>query len=263
MVKEGELVFLYCDEKTTFLTTYHKNQSFSTHKGNVIFPQELYFGDCIYSNTGAKFYVIKPTLADKMMKVKRKTTIVYPKEAGIILLELDVHSGSRVIEIGSGSGAFTILLSNIVGENGRVFSFERRAEHLDLAKKNFEKFKKWDNVEFILKDPATDKDFSLENIDSVFIDVPEPWTLIEPAHKALTGGGHLGTLSPNIEQIQQTVEEMTRVGFVRIRCLEVLTRGIRVKKNMTRPFDRMIGHTAYLLFGEKIFTNNEVLTISE
>lgn len=252
MVKEGDNILLYYDEKTHFLLTYQKNFVFSTHKGNITLPEKLDFGDCIYSNTNAPFYVLRPSLSDEMMKVKRRTTIVYPKEAGIIILELGIKSGCKVIEIGSGSGAFTILLSSLVGKEGRVYSFERREEHLNMAKKNFERFKQFDNVEFILKDPAIDGNFGVSEVNSIFIDVPEPWTLLEASHKALQGGGHIGTLSPTIEQIQRTVEEMNKIGFVRIRVLEVFTRGIRVKKNMTRPFDRMIGHTAYLLFAQKV-----------
>ncbi len=252
MIKEGELIYLYSDEKTTFLITYQRGLIFSTHKGNLVLPENLEFGDCLFSNTNVPFYVLKPTLSDLMMKVKRKTTIVYPKEAGILILELSICNGSNVIEIGSGSGAFTILLSSIVGEEGKVYSFERREDHLEIAKKNFRRFGSFDNVEFILKDPVIEGGFGIDGIDAVFIDVPEPWGVVECAWRSLKGGGHIASLSPNIEQIQLTVEKMEEVGFKRIRCMEILSRGIRVKKNMTRPFDRMIGHTAYLLFGEKV-----------
>ncbi len=252
MIKTGDLIYVYNDEKTTYLLSYQKNLSFSTHKGNIVFPENIEYGDCILSNTNEPFYILKPTSSDIMFKVKRKTTIVYPKEAGIIIMELTIKSGAKVIEIGSGSGAFTILLSNIVGKEGKVYSFERKEEHLEMAKKNFERLGSFQNVEFFLKDPTKDGGFEINDVDAIFIDVPEPWTLIKYAHESLSGGGHIATLSPNIEQIQYTVEKMEEAGFTRIRCMEILSRGIRIKKNMTRPFDRMIGHTAYLLFAEKI-----------
>ena len=107
-------------------------------------------------------------------------------------------------------------------------------------------------MEFFLKDPVTDGGFGVTGVDSVFLDVPEPWTLIDAAYDALKGGGFIGTLNPCIEQIQTTVEKMEQSGFIRIRCIEILVRGIRVKKNMTRPHDRMIAHTGYLLFAQKI-----------
>ena len=157
-----------------------------------------------------------------------------------------------MIEIGTGSGSLSLLLSSLVGETGRIYSFERREEHLENAKKNVEKFGFGGNIEYTLRDPAVEGSFGVEDMDAIFVDVPAPWTLVEPAYKALIMGGHIGFLSPNIEQIQQTAEKLTETGFVRIRCIEILTRGIRIKKFLTRPFDRMIGHTGYLLFAQKI-----------
>lgn len=252
MLKNGDLMYLF-HEKVSYMVPYQEKGCLSSHKGMVRFPAGLEFGDKLVSNTDEPFFVLKPTMADYMMKVKRKTTIIYPKEAGTILLELGIQSGTKLIEIGTGSGSLTLLLSKLIGEHGRIYSFERREDHLENAKKNVEKFSGVDNVVYTLKDPAHEPDgFGLTDMDAIFIDVPAPWTLIKAAHAALANGSHCGVLSPNIEQIQTTAEKMADIGFTRIRCMEILTRGIRIKKNLTRPFDRMIGHTAYLLFAQKI-----------
>jgi tRNA (adenine57-N1/adenine58-N1)-methyltransferase len=190
-------------------------------------------------------------MADYMMKVKRRTTIIYPKEAGAIILELGIRNGSRVIEIGTGSGSLTLLLSGLVGEKGRVYSFERREEHLENAMKNVRRFGFGDNVEYSLRDPTVDDGFGLMDVDAVFVDVPAPWTLVKAVAAALAPGAHVGFLSPNIEQVQTTVDRLNENGFVRIRCFEMLSRGIRIKRNLTRPFDRMIGHTGYIYFAQK------------
>jgi tRNA (adenine57-N1/adenine58-N1)-methyltransferase catalytic subunit len=256
MLKEGDYIFLY-HEKASYMIPYQKNGSFSSHKGNVKFEGELDYGDRLVSNIGEEFYILKPTLADYMMKVKRRTTIIYPKEAGVIALEMGVLLGKRVLEIGTGSGSLTILLSNMVGENGRVYSFERKEEHQENAKKNMKRFNFGGNVEYFLMDPVIEKGFGLTELDAMFIDVPAPWTLVQYAHKALSLGAHIGFLSPNIEQIQTTVEALRTIGFARIRCIETLARGIRIKKNLTRPYDRMVGHTGYLLFAQKVKTSDQ------
>ena len=253
MLKNGDYVYLYNSDKLNFMLPYQDKATFSCHKGNIKFEGDLNYGDKILTTSDVPFYILKPTMADKMMKVKRRTTIIYPKEAGTILLELDIRTGARVIEIGSGSGSLTLLLSQIVGDTGKIYSFERRPEHQEYAIKNLNRFGIPENVEFFLKDPVEEDGFGLIDIDSIFLDVPEPWTVVPIAHRALVGGGHIGSLSPNIEQVQQTVEAMERTGFARIRCVEIWSRGIRVKKNLTRPHDRMIGHTGYLLFAEKIW----------
>lgn len=251
MIRDGEFIYLY-HEKASYMVAYQKNGSVSTHMGLIRLAEDVNYGDIIKTNIGEDFFVLKPTLADYMMKVKRRTTIIYPKEAGVIILELGICNGKRVIEIGTGSGSLTLLLSNLVGETGKVYSYERREEHLENAVKNMKRFGFGTNVEYSLRDPAIEGGFGVTDIDAIFIDVPAPWTLVRAAHDALAGGGHAGFLSPNIEQVQTTVERLNETGFTRIRCMEVLSRGIRIKKNLTRPFDRMIGHTGYLLFAQKI-----------
>ncbi len=250
-MQKGEWIYLYHDEQTYFLP-YEPGGSFSTHYGTIRFSEDLDFGQRIETNKGVAFYVLRPTLADMMMKVKRRTTIIYPKEAGIILLELGIESGSRVIEIGSGSGSLTVLLSRIVGREGKVYSFERRPEHQEMAVMNVQKFGRPDHVEFILKDPVAEGGFGVGEVDAVFVDIPTPWVIVSQVWEALRPGGHVGFLSPNIEQVQTTVKRLEETGFVRIRTMEVWTRGIRVKEFLTRPHDRMIGHTGYIFFAQKV-----------
>jgi len=250
MLKDGDMVLLY-HEKNNYMIPYRDKQSFHTHKGSIKLESPMEYGDKVLSNTGEAFYLLRPSLADRMMKVRRATTIVYPKDAGTILLELGIENGSRVIETGTGSGSLTILLSRVVGTEGHIYSFERREEHQAKALKNVEKLGRMDNVDFNLLDPEKDG-FGVSDIDAIFLDVPAPWTLVKAAHDALKPGAHIGSLSPNIEQVQHTVETLEESGFTRIRVQENLVRNIRVKRNLTRPYDRMIGHTAYLLFAQKI-----------
>ncbi len=252
MLKNGDFIYIYYDDKVSYMMAYQENMSISTHKGELKIPPEAYYGDCVLANTGEPFYLLRPVLSDFMMKVKRRTTIIYPKEAGVIILELGISSGKRVIEIGTGSGSLTIILSRVVGKDGHVYSFERREDHLENAVKNVKRFSPFNNVEYFAKDPLLEGGFGIEDADALFLDVSEPWKLIEEAYKAVIPGGPIGFISPNIEQVQTTVYKMHETGFIRVRCMEMLSRRIRIKKNLTRPFDRMIGHTGYLVFAHKI-----------
>jgi ubiquinone/menaquinone biosynthesis C-methylase UbiE len=55
--------------------------------------------------------------------------------AALLIKVLDIHSGSRVGEIGAGDGELTIAMAREVGEGGRVFSNELNATRLaDLGK---------------------------------------------------------------------------------------------------------------------------------
>src|SRR4030043_2133185 len=59
--------------------------------------------------------------------------------------------GSKVLDIGSGSGWTTALLAEIVGEKGKVYSIEIIKELYQFGKKNVEKYK-FKNVEFFNQD---------------------------------------------------------------------------------------------------------------
>ncbi len=248
-MKKDEIILLYCDEKANYLVSYEKNKEIHTHKGKIVLPAKLSYGDVVYSSKNLPFYVLYPDTAYLSIKVRRKTTIVYPKDAGFILLNLGVKSGDSVLEVGTGSGALTIILSNAVGKDGRVYSFERRKNFLENAKKNFENFSKFKNVSFYNMD--LEKNIPDIEVDSAFIDVPEPWKLISNVKEVLKPGRILGSLSPHVEQIKKTKDKMIEVGFVRIRVYEIILREILVRGEGTRPKEYHITHTGYLIFGNK------------
>lgn len=252
-MKRGELILLYFDENANYVVEYEKGKEIHTHKGKIILPGKLFYGDVIYSSKNIPFYILYPDTAYLSMKIKRTTTIVYPKDAGFIILNLGIKSGDRVLEVGTGSGAFTLILSNAVGKKGRVYSFERRKEFLENAKRNFERFSKFKNVIFFHMD--LEKEIPDIEVESAFIDVPEPWKLISNVKRVLKPGHALGSLSPNIEQIKMTKEKMMEEGFVRIRVYEIMLREILVRKEGTRPKEYQITHTGYLIFGNKVNKN--------
>ncbi|MEO0248723.1 MAG: methyltransferase domain-containing protein, partial [candidate division WOR-3 bacterium] len=185
------------------------------------------------------------------MKVKRTTTILYPKDIGYLIMETGLSSGQRVLEVGTGSGALTIVLASIVGETGRVYSFERRPEFLENARKNIEKWGLADRVEFVLRDPAAEG-FGISDVQVAFIDVPEPWTLARPAQEAIAGGGFWASLSPCVEQVLRVAEELENAGFVALKTVELLEREMLIRPGKTRPRERMISHTGYLTVARKV-----------
>jgi len=253
-----DLVYLYNSDNSNYFTSYIPGKTFTCHRGNIFFPDNLNYGDALISSKDFKFFVLRPSLIEYSMKVKRKNTIIYPKEGSRIILELSICSGQQVIEIGTGSGAFTYLLSRFVGSEGMVYNYDINQEFQGNAKKNIEKYGEFNNIVYHIQDtsqiPLIEK-----NVDAVFVDIPEPWTVVDQVYDSLLPGSRAGFLSPNIEQVQKTIEKMFEKGFRYIKTIELFERYIRVKKNMTRPVDKMIGHTAYLYFGSKI-TGKEIQT---
>lgn len=70
-------------------------------------------------------------------------TISQPYTVAFMLQELELKKGDKVLEIGTGSGWNTALISDIVGEEGKVFSVEIVKE---LAEKAKEKLKNYKNI---------------------------------------------------------------------------------------------------------------------
>jgi tRNA (adenine57-N1/adenine58-N1)-methyltransferase len=253
MIQSGDQVILYNSERMNYLVTVQPKGSFSTHRGQLRFDEIAgrEFGDAIRTHLGFLFYLLRPGISDLAMKVKRATTIVYPKDVGTMLLSAAVFPGARVIETGSGSGALTTILANFVRPDGRVYSYERRPEFSANARANVDRYGFSAVCEFFVRDPEHEG-FEQSDVDAVLLDVPEPWALVAAAHKALKGGNALVAIVPTVEQVRKAVSAMEMQGFARIHVKEVLEREMLVRTTGIRPADRMVAHTVYTIVGNKV-----------
>ena len=250
MINEGDLIFLYHDEKRNFLTKAGKN-TLHTDKGFLKLGTLVgkNFGQKVETNLGLPFYILRPYLDELIMKVNRKTQILYPKDIGLILVKSCIFPGAKVIECGIGSGALTTALANFVRPNGKVHSYERNEEFLKNAEKNLTKngLSPW--VEF--NQAEISDEFPEKEADFVMIDIGSQWELIDAAYKSLKGGARLATICPTFEQLTKTVFTFEDKGFINVETMEILVRRILVRRGKTRPEQRMPSHTGYLVFATK------------
>jgi tRNA (adenine57-N1/adenine58-N1)-methyltransferase len=251
MIKKGELILLYKDEERKYLIKAEE-KLFHTDKGVLEIGKTIgkNFGEKIETNLGEKFYILKPSLYEMIMKLKRKTQIIYPKDIGIILMFANIFPGAKVIECGCGSGALTTVLANFVRPDGGVYSYEKNKEFLENAKNNVEKngLSKW--VRF--KHKEVKDEFEEKEVDFIMIDIGSPWELIDAAYKSLKPGMRLATICPTFEQLTKTVFTLQEKGFVNIECMEILLRRILVRKGKTRPQQKMPSHTGWIIFANKV-----------
>jgi tRNA (adenine57-N1/adenine58-N1)-methyltransferase len=181
----------------------------------------------------------------------RKTQIIYPEDAGMILLYSGIQPGSTVIEAGCGSGALTCILGNYIRPQGHVYSYDIREKSLKRAKKNIERANLKDFVSINYANILID-DLNHHNVDAIVLDLAEPWNAVEKAREYLKQSGIIMSFSPTIEQVKKTTFALKDHNFIEVNTYELIRRKIQVKKNATRPEVRMIGHTGYLTFGRKI-----------
>ena len=250
-IKNGDTVLIYTPDKKTYLVTVEEGKRMSTHLGELTLGDAigLEYGSAIYSNLKHPFLVLEPTLEDRMMKVKRFTQIIYPKDAAIIIMKTGIKSGMRVIECGAGSGSLTIALANAVAPGGKVYTYDRSERFLENAKRNVEAAGFGDIVEFKLREAGDG--FDETGVDVVALDLPSPWDGIPAAAQALRGGGRIASLSPTYNQVEKASGILDSHGFVFLQTVEVLVRHIRVAYGKTRPEERMVSHTGFLTFGRK------------
>jgi tRNA (adenine57-N1/adenine58-N1)-methyltransferase len=251
VARENDLVLLIGPRGKRFITQLKAGGSLHTHAG-VIQHDDLLgqpLGRQVTTHLGKPFLVIEPSTHDLMMNVRRHTQIIYPKEAGYILLKMNLFSGQRVVEAGSGSGSLTLALARAVAPEGRVYSYESRPDMQRNAIKNLERVGLSDYVEFKIRDIA--EGFDETEVDALFLDVRTPWDYLEQAQQALKGGGFFGALLPTTNQVSNLVAGLEHHRFGDIEVLELLLRGYKPVPERLRPADTMVGHTGYLIFARK------------
>lgn len=77
---------------------------------------------------------------DRPFSIGCGATISQPTTVAIMLENLQSELGSKILEIGTGSGYMTALLAKIAGESGGIFSIEYIPELKELAEKNLKKY---------------------------------------------------------------------------------------------------------------------------
>ncbi len=249
-VRIGDRVLAMFEDGRSFLFKVQEGE-LQTHNG-VINLKDLVgkdYGSSCQTHIGKRFYIMRPRLVDEIYRMKRQTQIVYPKDIGYILLMLDVHEGMKVIDAGVGSGAMCAVLARAVGETGRVYAYERREDFKKIAEENLTKWGLINRVEIKLRDISQGFD---EKVDAIFLDVPDPWNHIRQCYEALVGSGNLAIVSPTTNQVQSVLEEISKFPFVDLEVWESLFRQYKPVASRLRPFDRMVAHTAYMIFARKV-----------
>ncbi len=193
--------------------------------------------------------VLPASRRDRIEGLERRAQTIGPKDAASILFNADVSPGATVVEAGAGSAWLTVALASAVGPQGRVITYEERPDFAAFARENLERAGLLGRVEVRTGDitvgiPET-------GVDAVLLDIPDPWTAVAVAWRALRVGGALTSFSPNVEQVRQAVGAIQREPFVEVRTVEIIEREIEVKETGTRPSFAALGHTGYVTTARK------------
>jgi len=250
-VKKDETIVLIDEKYKKYIIK--TNWKTDKYKGiGVIDPKTLvgkeYGKQITFGNK--EFWILKPSLQDKLQGLKRQAQIILPRDAAQIMINCSIEPGQTVLEAGIGSGSLTIVLASCVSPNGKIISYDKREDFIEHAQKNLE------NADLInmvtTKKADITQGISEKNLDAIILDIPNPWDVIKHAYSSLKPGGYLATYSPLISQVEQTVKEIKKHKFIETKTYENIQREMIVSEHGTRPSFDMLGHTGYLTFARKI-----------
>jgi tRNA (adenine57-N1/adenine58-N1)-methyltransferase len=208
------------------------------------------WGSVVSTHLGKTFTMLQPALDDLLRDIDRASQVVYPKDIGYILLNLGVGPGSRVLEAGTGSGAMTVALAHAVGPQGHVYSYERRPEIQETAKKNLRHLGFADRVTFVLGDIAAG--FAERDLPAIFLDLPDPENYLGQVRAALQPGGFFGCILPTTNQVSLLLPALQAHQFGFVEVSEILHRYYKPVADRLRPADTMNAHTGFLIFARRL-----------
>lgn len=248
-ITQDSYILVYRDRRRKWLIRPRDTPKLHTHLGildvSALVGRE--YGVRVLTTLGDELVVLRPTIEDLVLKLSRKTQVIYPKDLGLIVVKLGVRSGSRVIETGTGSGATTALLAYLVQPGGMVFTYDMNPEFQDVAKRNVSKLGLEGMVSFKIGDARSG--FDETGMDAGVLDVGDPWEVVASMRKALKPSAPMAAVTPTTNQAERLVAKMKDEGFAAIETVEIMLRNLEARVGMTRPSSIMVGHTAYLTFG--------------
>ena len=235
---------------------WHTHKGMLKHDALIGLPE----GSIVATNQDLKFQAFRPLLADYVLSMPRGATIIYPKDAAMILGIADIKPGVRVLEAGVGSGALSIHLLRAIGAKGVLHSVEMREDFAEISEKNVSSYfgakpTNWNLTIGALQDQTYEADF-----DRVLLDMLAPWECLDVASKALVPGGVFMAYVATTTQLSKIAEAIKESGnFTEPESSETIVRGWHHEGLAVRPQHRMIGHTGFLIFARRMAPGVPVL----
>ena len=251
VIGENTFILVYRDRRRKWIVRPSETPRLHTHLG-ILDCKALVgesFGITAKTSLNDELVILRPTIEDMILKLTRRTQVIYPKDLGMIIVKCGIHSGSMVLESGTGSGATTALLAYLVMPSGHVFSYEVREDFQENARKNLARLGLLEFVTLRLSDAK--EGFQEKDADAGILDIGDPWEALPSFRRSLRPSGVMAAITPTTNQAERLVEKMKEERFVAVETIEILMRHLEARSGMTRPSNAMIGHTAYLTFGRK------------
>ena len=254
IVCEGCTALVVVDERRRFIIRVRRGGVLGSDRGLLRHDDliGLRYGGWVRLSSGAEALILQPRLNDMMERgFKRRSQVIYPKDHGLILVELDIRPGMRVLEVGVGSGFTTARLAAAVGPEGHVYSYEARRDMAETARRNLELAGLQDRVTLKVRDARLGVEE--KGLDAAVVDIPDPWALLPVLEESLRPGAGAAFFLPATGQVPRLLAALELRGrWAETRVAEVLARWYETRPDSFRPRTTMIAHTGYLVFSRLV-----------
>ncbi len=259
MFREYDHVLMIDRKGRQYLFKLERTETFRSHLGGISHSDIIGLtpGARVITDSGHKLLAVKPRMADYILQMPRIATVSYPKDIGAIVIQGDVFPGAKILEAGTGSGGMTIALLRAVGITGHVTSYDLRDDMIELAVKNIEGISPSVN-NLTIKRGDVYEGFEEEELDRIFLDLPEPWHVVPHASEKLVNGGIFISFLPTILQVYELAKTLrNQRTFDLIEVMEVNIRMWDVGNRSVRPSHRTIGHTGFITTARRCLTSHQ------
>ncbi len=237
--------------KNKYLSVIEKDKEFITNEGKFQFSDIQKIPSIITTSTGIDFQIYSPTYKEFVLLMKRGPQIIYPKDVGQIIVESNIHNASKVLEIGSGSGALTLYMYSLLKNSGKLYSLDSSKINQRRASKTISRFLSTYSQDSVDVTFINEKliNFNLksldEDIDTIITDVPEPWEFF--INNKIENNLSWVSYLPSISQIMKINNTLIENNFQDVEVKEVILRDWIVDQKVVRPTNKLVSHTGFLI----------------
>ena len=232
-VNWGDLVLIYEGYGRTIPQVMKQDSQYKNRYG--VFPHTSFVGRAFGSKVGSvddpsKWVILlRPTSELWTVSLRHRTQILYIADISLVIARLGVRPGSVVMEAGTGSGSLSTAFARALAPSGHLHTFEFNEQRQLAAVAEFKANGLDSVVTCRFRDVVRNGLPALDGgADSIFLDLPTPWDVVESARRNLRPNGRFCSFSPCIEQVQRTCATLRKSKFRDIRTFEVLLRNYDV-----------------------------------
>ncbi|MEM0138644.1 MAG: hypothetical protein QW100_02815 [Thermoplasmatales archaeon] len=193
-----------------------------------------------YEIGSRRFRCRRSSAIDVFDSLERGPQAVMPKDICYIGLLLDLHSCKKLLEIGGGSGSFSIVSALIFGVE--VTSYEINNASFEIFRRNVKRFELEDLVTPVMGDG---RDADLNDFECIFIDNPQPWLFLE---NGIYGVKRIASLLPTYSQAEEFSRFLSKKGFL-VSVHELIDVPMKLSLMGMRPETSILYHTGFIVSG--------------